>query len=170
MLDKTYLRDETFTARLKIYVAYTPFRLRPGGTRAAARFVSKGESMRRQESGFTLIELVIVLVILGILAAVAVPQFTDQAAAAKSAAASGNKSSVASGIATYTARNKTAPTGTQLSTEVSATRCSAGAIHIISQSSEGVKVNLVDANGGGLPTGCGSAVVGVGTAKYTTTL
>jgi hypothetical protein len=77
---------------------------------------------------------------------------------------------VASGIAIYTARTKTAPTGAQLSTEVSATKCTAGFIYIGSQGTEGVKVTLVDANGGLAPTGCTSAVVGVSAAKYTTVI
>jgi len=60
---------------------------------------------KQGDSGFTLIELVIVIVILGILAAVAIPKYEDMREQARVATIKGQLGSIRSAIAIQYARN-----------------------------------------------------------------
>ncbi|MBF0416838.1 MAG: prepilin-type N-terminal cleavage/methylation domain-containing protein [Magnetococcales bacterium] len=66
---------------------------------------------RIRQAGFTLIELIMVIVILGILAAVAVPKFTDLSSEAEKAAANGVLAAVNSATATNFAAVKAGKSG-----------------------------------------------------------
>ena len=73
------------------------------------------------KKGFTLIELIMIIVILGILAAVAVPKYIDLQASAKTAAEQGVVGGVRAGIYTYFAQYKAYP----LTLDSATTACNA---------------------------------------------
>jgi len=72
----------------------------------------------KKEAGFTLIELVAVLVILALLGAMAVPRFVDVTGQALTAAQNGSLAGVRAGHAMAIADLRTLPTVTQLATYV----------------------------------------------------
>ncbi len=74
-----------------------------------------------KKNGFTLIELVMVIIILGILAAVAIPKFFDLQTKAKAAAEQGVVGSVRAGIHNYYAKHAVDNPGDQATSHWPAT-------------------------------------------------
>src|SRR3954468_17657817 len=81
-------------------------RFRPGRTAMLARM---RKAQEEREGGFSLIELLVVMIIIGILAAIAIPIFLNQRKKAQDSAAKADVSTIGKEIATYYVDNNGVP-------------------------------------------------------------
>lgn len=119
----------------------------------------------KKQSGFTLIELIVVIVILGVLAATALPKFVDLSGEADTAAVAGVAGGISSAASVnYAARKVNAAKGTAYT---SATPCTRAAIDTIMQSP--LNTNFTYAQKAGDTTDCSVAANDGKTALCTVT-
>lgn len=120
-----------------------------------------------KQTGFTLIELVMVIVILGILAAIAIPRFFNVTNDAQAAAVQGARNTVASAIAIAVARNRAVPTGAQVAAEIPGSDCNgAGLLRTAGAATPRVDVQLEDSAGTAVADCATASVEGVGAGTY----
>lgn len=94
----------------------------------------------KQQQGFTLVELVIVIVVLGILAAVAVPKFVDLSGEASTASAQGIAATLSSASMTNYAKRKINPDATGVVTLNQTNVCTAARLGELLGNAAGVSL------------------------------
>ena len=85
---------------------------------------------RRNQSGFTLVELLIVVIILGILAAVVIPQFNTAAAESKEAALASNLATIRQAVELYKVQHSDAFPSSAILDELVNSTDADGTVHV----------------------------------------
>ena len=129
--------------------------------------------MFMSRKGFTLIELIMVIVLLGLLAVVAIPKYYDLQADAKLASDKGVVGGVRAGIYTYFAKNKVYPTSLDVAAAVSgacnlAKPCFDNVLDQggIQQDWTKASSTTYTGNSGATPNGIGTCTYTVGTGSF----